>query len=376
MKCISLAATTLYYPKGSGHSWVYLNWALGLISNGYNVIWLEELKTGKGKEKNSKSVSGLKERLAPFGLDKSIALWSSEGTVKEDDLFGCMNVEAAASLSDILLNQDYSMSASVINLFKRTALLDIDPGLLQTWITRKSFDVAAHDLYFTIGETVGQKNSLFSDCDLQWLYTPPCVSLDHWKVKHTPENASLTTVTHWLGDTWIDENGKEYYNDKRSGYLPYFELPKYSPFPLELAICLEDVAEKDRKLLEQVGWSLKNSYTVASTLSDYQNYIGQSAGEFSCVKPSCILLQNAWISDRTLCYLASGKPAVLQHTGPSKFFPGDAGILRFHDFNNAIRCLEDLASNYDKHSRLARSLAEQYFDAKKVTKCLLERALT
>lgn len=372
---VCLAASTIYYPEGAGHMWVYLNWALGLRANGCRVIWLEGIKKTVPKEKTDAYILALKERLKPYNLHYTIALWQTDGSRLQEQYDFCMSVESAAEQADLFLNQDYSMPSSIVSLFKNRTLLDVDPGLLQTWIARKCFCVALHDLYFSIGETVGRPNSLFPNCGLDWKYTPPCVSLDHWKVAYSPENAPLTTVTHWLGDTLIDENGKEYYNDKRSGYLPFFELPKYSPFPLELAICLDDVAEEDRKLLEQVGWSLKNSHTVASTLSDYQNYIGQSAGEFSCVKPSCIRLQNAWISDRTLCYLASGKPAVVQHTGPSKFLPDNAGLLRFHDFKEAIRCLENLAANYDKHSRLARLLAEEYFDAKKVTKSLLERAL-
>jgi hypothetical protein len=86
-------------------------------------------------------------------------------------------------------------------------------------------------------------------------------------------------------------------------------------------------------------------------------------------------LQNAWISDRTLCYLASGKPAIIEHTGPSRFLPDDAGLLRFTSFNEAVQCLEAVSTNYAKHCQLGRALVEEYFDAKDVIKRLLERAL-
>ena len=93
------------------------------------------------------------------------------------------------------------------------------------------------------------------------------------------------------------------------------------------------------------------------------------------MKPSCIRLQNAWISDRTICYLASGKPAVVQHTGPSRFLPDDEGLVRFHSLDDAARRLETVAVDYDRHCHLARALAEEYFDARKVAASVLERAL-
>ena len=93
------------------------------------------------------------------------------------------------------------------------------------------------------------------------------------------------------------------------------------------------------------------------------------------MKPSCVRFQNAWISDRTLCYLASGKPAVMQHTGPSRMLPDGAGLFRFENVRQAASCLEIAAADYDRQCGLARHLAEEYFDAKKVVTSVLERAL-
>src|SRR5262249_11504230 len=133
--------------------------------------------------------------------------------------------------------------------------------------------------------------------------------------------------------------------------------------------------EEERRTLEGHGWRVCHSFAVASTPWDYQKYIQNSRGEFSCVKPSCVRLQNAWVSDRTLCYLASGKPAVVQHTGPSCILPDAAGLFRFRDLQEAARCLETAAADYDNQCRLARALAEEYFDARKVVRRVLERAL-
>jgi hypothetical protein len=114
---------------------------------------------------------------------------------------------------------------------------------------------------------------------------------------------------------------------------------------------------------------------VAPTPNDYQSYVQGSLGEFSCAKPSCIRLANAWISDRTLCYLASGRPAVVQHTGPSRFLPDSAGLLRFRDLPEAVEKLRLASERWDEHSSMARSLVEQYFCARRVVKRLLEQII-
>src|SRR5207244_13360308 len=120
--------------------------------------------------------------------------------------------------------------------------------------------------------------------------------------------------------------------------------------------------------------TIRPSWEVSRTPEAYRTYIQQSKGEFSCAKPSCMLLQNAWISDRTLCYLASGKPAVVQHTGASRFLPDAEGLFRFRTVEEAARALSAVESDYEHHSRLARELAEE-FDSRQVVARVLERAL-
>jgi len=107
----------------------------------------------------------------------------------------------------------------------------------------------------------------------------------------------------------------------------------------------------------------------------YQSYIQQSRGEFSCAKRSCMKFQNGWVSDRTLCYLASGKPVVVQHTGPSSFLPNGEGMFRFSTPAEAARALEVINGDYEKHCRAARRIAETFFDAKQVVNSVLSRAL-
>ncbi|WP_345073935.1 hypothetical protein [Hymenobacter fastidiosus] len=373
---ICLVANTIHYPTGGGHLWAYLNWALGFRSIGCRVIWLEQVKSDMSAPELYIHVAILKSRLVPYGLANEVALCSSTGDALPPEKLGsCLDVESAAAATDLLLNQKYALPTTIVNRFKRTALLDIDPGLTQVWLTSGIIRIAPHDVYFTIGETVGQPGARFSDAGRNWHYTPPCVFLEAWPVSPTPAPAVFTTVSHWNMELWETDQDGLYQNDKRNGFLPFLELPLHTAVKLELAIFLGKDDQQDRQMLEGYGWRVQDSQNIAATPTKYQYYIQKSSGEFSCVKPSCIRQQNAWISDRTLCYLASGKPVVVQHTGPSRFLPDAAGLFRFHTMQEAVRSLEHVAADYNKQSALARSLAEEYFDARKVTAALLEKAL-
>jgi hypothetical protein len=252
--------------------------------------------------------------------------------------------------------------------------VDIDPGLTQIWMSENQLKVAPHDFFFTIGETVGKPGALFPDCGLRWHYVPPPVFLDAWPVAEAEPSAPFTTITNWW-DAWVKYGDESYSNEKRDGFLPFLDLPRRTSEPLELAAYLGVADPKEEEMLRHHGWRVRDPWTIAGTPGDYQTYIQKSRGEFSCAKPSCVRLQNAWISDRTLCYLASGKPAVVQHTGPSRFLPDAAGLFRFRDMDEAVRCLEMAVEDYDQHCKLARALAEEYFDANKSGQQVLERAL-
>lgn len=360
------------YPE-SGYLWVLLNWALGLRALGCRVIWLEGVAPNTPAQEVQASVSLLKSRLQRYGLAECVALcsWTDEPLPKAAGE-GCLDLEAAAE-ADLLLNFHYGTPSGVIGRFRRSALVDIDPGLLQLWMSRGGLHIAPHAVYFTIGETVGQPGARFPDCGLKWEYSPPCVALEWWPPRPAAEGAAFTTVSHWWGD-WMEDGGEWYPNDKRAAFLAFLDLPRRTSQPLELALDLDE-DETEWKMLLERGWRVRRGHTVASTPWDYQRYIQDSLGEFSCVKPSCIRLQNAWVSDRTLCYLASGKPAVVQHTGPSRFLPDAAGLFRFRDIDEGARCLDIVMADYDRQSKLARALAEEYFNAQKVVGRVLERAL-
>jgi hypothetical protein len=366
--CLSARAIQCSDELG-GHAWMYLNWALGLRSLGCRVIWLERAPRQTAAPVLAAEIATLKNVLSRYGLADEVALYAPEGEALPPELAKtCLDLEAATE-ADLLLNQIYEMEPQVVAQFQRSALLDSDPGLLQYWLREQVMTVAAHDVYFTIGEHVATSDGI------EWQHTPPCVALDWWPVTPATPDAPFTTVSHWTAGKWAEDADGFYRNDKRTAFLPFLELPQHLPIPLELTLPLSANEEDERTVLQQRGWRVRHSKTIAATPWEYQRYILDSRGEFSCAKPSYVRMQNAWVSERTLCYLAAGKPAVVQHTGPSRYLPDAGGLFRFRTPEDAVGCLEIVLADYDHQCRLAREVAEELFDARKVFGNLLERAL-
>lgn len=377
-------ANTIGYPNGGGHFWEYLNWALALREVGARVIWLEGVDVDDGDDSTARRrrwrgrpvgecVATLKARLEPYGLADAVALYSMNGEPIPADLAqGGLDLDAAAE-ADLLLNLWHSVPPPVVRRFRRTAFVDTDPGLLQVWMTTGDIRVAPHDVYFTIGETVGTSAARFPDCGIGWHYTPSPVCLSAWSPARAEPAAAFTTVTHWWGGTF-EFQGETFSNDKGAAFLQYAELPSRTSARLELAVCFGRHLEEWRGRLEPLGWRIREAWDVSATPEQYRSYVQGSRGEFSCVKPYCPQFVNSWTSNRTACYLASAKPAVVQHTGPSRF-PDAEGLFRFRSIDEAVRALAAVEADYERHCRLARALAEEYFDGRRVVTRILERAL-
>jgi hypothetical protein len=373
------------FPDGGGHFWVYMQYVQGLLRLGCEVYWLEQLRPVGDPEEEAHVLSVFFERMKRFGLEGKTLLYALDRPRKGDAgsvrFVGCTRPEAEAVLrrADLLLNFHYGIDPSLLACARRSALVDIDPGLLQLWMSTGELAVPAHDRYLTTGETVGTPAARFPDCGLPWIHIRPPICLDLWPVASDPPSEAFTTVSTWLTTDFlkVTENGKTVLreNTKRVAFLRFLELARHTRQPLELALYLTDKDSQDRERLEQHGWRVRDSREVAGSPEAYRSYLQRSRAEFSCAKPSCMEFQNAWISDRTLCYLASGKPAVVQHTGPSTYLPNGDGLFRFMTLEEAIDALEAVNADYQRHCRAAREIVETYFDAEQVVAQILNDTL-
>jgi hypothetical protein len=381
VSCYNVAS----FPEGGGHFWVYMQYVQALRATGCEVYWLERFRRGKDPQRDERAIPEFFARMARFGMDGKVLLYTQddgpEGSEPQLTFIGTTRQEAESVLrrSDLLLNFHYAIDPRLLACARRTALVDIDPGLLQLWISTGQLRVPPHDCYLTIGETVGTAAARFPDCGVSWIRFRPPVCLDLWPYSFDPRPAPFTTVAGWWSGMWVREvvDGRDvlYENTKRISFLEFVDVPTRTPQSLELALFLASDDDADLTVLQQHGWRVQRSQDVAGTPEQYRSYVQQSRGEFSCAKPSCMKLQNAWISDRTLCYLASGKPAVVQHTGPSDYLPDGLGLLRFTTLDEAVAALDRVNSDYERHARAARDIAATWFDGTAVLEHILNATL-
>jgi len=383
MKVSICTVDMISVPEASGQAWIYLNWALGIQANGVDVLLLVQLPDSEEPAEIVRRIRFLRGQIDEVGLRAGISLLLSDPDrvrlkpVESELSRITVDWREAAAQSDLLFNFRYGLSEEVVRSFRRSAALDTDPGLAQIWISNGELQFARHDAYFTIGETVGTSSARFTDLGLRWQHTRPPVYLQAWPVVGSDTGAPYTTISNWWGEE-LKVDGCYLDNSKRKSFLSCADLPEHVTAPLELALCLARDSghdAEDRSLLESKGWRIRHAWDITASFSAYRRYIQSARGEFSCAKPCYSVLSTAWISDRTVCFLASGKPAIVQDTGPSSYLPDEAGLFRFQDMPQAARAIDKAESQYERHCLEARALAEEHFDAVKVTRKFLEGAI-
>jgi len=369
------------FPNGGGHLWVYMQHVFGMKRLGCDVYWLECFRRSGDAERDAAAIDSFFARLASMGMAGRVILRKVGGPdpAAPVEWLGLSEAEAGRVIdrADLMLNFHYAIEPELLARFRRTAMVDIDPGLFQFWLSRGQLKVPRHDLYFTTGETVGTPGALFPDCGLEWVRIPPAVCVEQWSCANGDRGDAMTTVSAWDSPDWVVDRpaGVRFDNSKRVAFLPFRDLPRLTPQPLELALFLDTAVDHEEgRMMAEHGWRIRRSVEVAGSPQAYRDYIRRSRGEFSCAKPSCMYFQNAWVSDRTLCYLASGRPVVVQDTGPSALLPNGEGMFRFSTPEEAAAALEAMNTDYERHCRAARELAESVFDSAKVAARILEVA--
>src|SRR5881296_2465939 len=281
------------FPEGGGHFWVYLQYVLGFRQLGWDVYWLEAFRSKGRAQEETAALDTFRTRIERYGLGGKCILYLTQSKQPSPELpaeyltMSRDEAEAVYERADLLLNFHYAINPTLLTRFRRTALVDIDPGLLQFWISRGQISVPRHDVYFTTAEGVGRKDGKIPDCGLPWIHIQPCVCLEHWPYVFDARSEAFTTVSLWDSGDWVRDSVETYENTKRVAFLDYTELPRLANQPLELALFLRrDRDSEERGLLESRGWRIRHSRDVAGTPQAYRSYIQHSRGEFSCAKPS------------------------------------------------------------------------------------------
>ncbi len=366
------------YPEGGGNFWVPLQYLYGLRALGLDAYWLEVLWT-QGEARDRECVEAFLGHCEALGVrDRVVLLHVPEGApphAPERTVWHGMSerVLRERARDGLLLNLAHSVGPWLRDAFARTALVDIDPGLFQIWARQFDLGVGAHDAHVTIGRNLGAPDCPVPRGKVEWQAVWPPVHASAWADSGSP-GARYTTVTQWWSREYAFLEGDGYDCNKRSAFVELVELPARAPASLELAANITPGEVEDRALLHRHGWRIADPSRVAGTPMDYRRYVQSSRGEFSCAKPGYVKARAGWISDRTLCYLASGRPCVVQATGAESWLPETRGLRFFRTLDEAVAGLHEVEGDYGGASRAARALAREIFDTSVTIPALLEAA--
>lgn len=377
---IVVAGTLARKPGRGGHAWVMLQYLLGLRRLGYEVLFVDQIDAQCCRDRQgrpcsvgeSENLRYLRSVMAEFGLLESYTLIGGEGR----SLAGVSLPEALSRTrrSLLLLNfMGFLRHPGILEAARRLVFFDIDPGFGQIWRQLGLADVfAGHERFVTIGERIGEANCPIPTCGFDWLKTPQPVVLERWPACRRPAS-QISCVATWRGAFAPLEYAGKRYGLRAHEFRRFFSLPRRCPVPFVLALDIDEADRPDLEALNDNGWLLASPLKVANTPGDYQRFIQGSMAEFGVAKNLYVETRCGWLSDRTLCYLASGRPAVVQDTGLEGLYPSGRGLLLFRDLEGAVSAVEELRDNYAAHARAARELAVERFDSDKVLGRLLTR---
>jgi hypothetical protein len=254
---------------------------------------------------------------------------------------------------------------------RRTAFLDTDPGFAQMWQDLGLADVLGrHDEYVTIGERIGARDCTVPTCGLRWITTPQPVALDAWPVAGETRRG-FTSVASWRGAYGPVDHGGRRYGLRVHQFRRFARLPRMAGGRFELALDIHPADAADAELLRDGGWSLVDPHRVAATPGAYRHYLQRSEGEVMVAKGMYVDSRSGWVSERSLCYLASGRPVVAQDTGFSECHPVGEGLLAFTTAEEAVDAVAAIRADPARHRRAARELAEERFGSDRVLSRLL-----
>jgi hypothetical protein len=280
----------------------------------------------------------------------------------------------AARRSALLINvMGFLDDEEILAAAPMRAFLDIDPGFGQIWQElglHQTFE--GHDRYVTIGERIGAADCLVPTCGIDWVPTKPPVELTEWPVQPEPGRA-FTTVASWRGAFGPLEYEGRTYGLRVHEFRRFFELPGRASAPFEVALDIDEAEVADLRQLEVNRWNLVDPRAVAGDPWRYREYVQRSAAELMVAKNLYVETRSGWFSDRSACYLASGRPVIAQDTGLEGLVPVGEGLLAFSTLEEAAAGVEEVAEDYERHSRGARAVAEEHFAAQRVLPSLLEK---
>jgi hypothetical protein len=352
--------------RGQGGSlWVRMSWAEALRRLGFEVLFVEQL----GDAGAAGTFSGTVDE---FGFQGCAALLGPEG----EPLRGLSpgDLLERAEGAELLVNiSGHLRWRPLLRRVRARAYVDLDPGFTQIWHAQgRDVGLDGHDLHFSVGENVGSRRCGLPTGGIRWRPIRQPVVLDRWP----PADGGFsrfTTVANWRGPYGRVSWGGRDYGLKLHEFRRFLEIPGAACLPFELALRIDPSDAADGARLLRHGWRVVDSAAVAEP-AGFRRFVQGSGAEFSVAQGVYVHTRSGWFSDRTVRYLASGRPALVQDTGFSDHLPVGEGLVAFRSRQEAVAGARRIVDDYASHRAAARRLAEDWFSPERALEPLLDAA--
>lgn len=381
MADIALVAAYVVRCPLAGYAWQAVHYLAGLRGLGFDPYFYEDTAyygecfdpvSGEMGAPRPGAIAFAAEFFSRHGFGDRWIFWDAQ----RDRYAGRDAQTARAVLADAAL----LVSLAAVNRLprgvgKRRAFVDIDPGVTQIQAQhdaglRELLD--EYDAHFSIGENIGRPGCAIPTGAWHWHATRQPIALEMWQPLAAVADAPLTTIGRWDERRRVQELGGTHYTwSKRDQWLRFLDLPQRSGAAFELAMDV-DKTPGDVQRLARHGWSVVDPLAVSTDAARYRDYIRRSRGEFSVAKQLNVELASGWFSDRSACYLAAGRPVIVQDTGFRSALPTGVGLLTFRTPDEAADAVRSVVADWQLHSAAARRIAEKYFAAQWVLADLLD----
>ncbi len=367
--------------RNGGEAWVRLSWIRGLQRLGLDVWFVEQIgaSTCVDEAGEPASFEDSENRryfdavMAEFGLSERATLLYEGG--RESSGASLEELADVAAEAELLVNiSGHLQIGELMRRPRRRAYVDLDPGFTQFWHVDGWNGLAGHDTYFTVGENIGTPACDIPTGGIRWQPVPPPVVLEDWPVPGGDHLDRFTTVGSWRGSFGTIVRDGHTYGLKVHEFRKVIELPGRVPAPFEIALDIYPGDDRDREALEANGWRLVRPAETVRGPRAFHDYVQASGAEFSVAQGIYVDTSSGWFSDRSVRYLASGRPTLLQDTGFSRNYPVGEGLVAFTTLDEAAAGAQRIASDYEAHRAAARALAEDRFDSDKVLPRFLAEA--
>jgi len=370
----------LAHSPFGGMTWQVLHHLVGLRRLGFDVWYVEDSDrypcapgSGERTADFGPNLEFMRRHLAKIGLDDR---WVFRSPIAPDQTAGALDITGLHRLyrdADAVLNlcaaQELLPSHDVINCL---VYLETDPVVSQVAVAKGDENwiqwLDRYQHHFTYGTNLSGPDCPVPLERYDWIPTVPPVVTDWWVTDHPPDRgAALTTIIQWstVGQD-VEWNNECWHWRKDLEFAHYLDIPASVPVPIEAAV---RVRERDRAIVETLishDWRVRPAKSLDDPF-DYRRYIQDSRGEFSVAKHQYVAPRSGWFSDRTVCYLAAGRPVVVQDTGfRSPTGCSEGGLHFFRSVDEAIESVHAVAADYDIESKAASTVAREVFQAERV----------